>query len=82
MIEGDRARQRLLDKQKMQEANFQKNLEELIEKTSKHSALKAMNLDQLLKKKWSEEKNAYMIMTKIQSEDQKRRLNNLSLIHI
>jgi hypothetical protein len=42
--------------------------------TSETSALKAMNLNQLLKKKWSEEKNAYQIMSKIQSERQSRRL--------
>ena len=40
-----------------------KNLEDLILKTSKTSALQAINLSQLLKKKWSEESNAYVIMS-------------------
>lgn len=32
------------------------------------SALQAINLDQLLRKKWTDEKDAYVIMTKIKSD--------------
>jgi len=33
----------------------------------------------LLKKKWSEEKNAYVLLSKIKTAKQTRRLNNLLL---
>ena len=45
--------------------------------TSKSSALRAINLNQLLKKKWTEEKNSYKLMTKISTEKQNRRLAKL-----
>ena len=74
---GDLARKRLVQKNKDQEEEFQKGLDSLILKTAETSALKAMNLNQLLKKKWSEEKNAYQIMSKIQTEKQTQRLRTL-----
>lgn len=77
MLCGELARKRLLQKSKDEEEKFSKGLEELILKTSKTSALKAMNLNQLLKKKWSEEKNAYVIMSQIKSEKDMRRLRGL-----
>ena len=52
----------------------EKDIDELILQTSKTSALRAVNLNELLKKKWREEKNAYRIMRKIQSDKQDRRI--------
>ena len=52
----------------------ERDIDELILQTSKTSALRAVNLNELLKKKWSEEKNAYRIMSKIQSDKQDRRI--------
>ena len=52
----------------MEEQKYLKNVDELILKTSKTSALKAINLNQLLKKKWSEEKNAFKILSKIKTD--------------
>lgn len=43
-------------------------LEEMIKHTAQKSALQAINLSQLLKKKWTEERDAYVIMTKIKRD--------------
>jgi hypothetical protein len=52
-------------------------LDELILKTSKTSALRAINLNKLLSKKWTEEKNAYKILSNIKTEKQSRRIASL-----
>ena len=65
---GEEARKRLMDKTKKMENAEQKCLDELIDKTAKTSALQAINLSKLLTKKWSEEKNAYYIMSNIKTE--------------
>lgn len=44
------------------------DLKDMIEQTGKISALSAINLSQLLTKKWTEEKNAYMIMSQIRTD--------------
>ena len=49
----------------------------MIQLTAQTSALQAINLSQLLKKKWTEEPNAYMIMSKIRTQKQINRLNDL-----
>ncbi len=61
----------------MEEEKTQKLLDELILKTSKTSALRAINLNKLLSKKWTEEKNAYKILSNIKTEKQTRRIANL-----
>ena len=48
------------------------DIDNLIVKTSKLSTLKAMNLNNLLKKKWSEEPNAYKLMSKIDTKKEAR----------
>ena len=53
------ARQRLIQKQKDEEEAYNLNIDNMVLQTSKTSALNAINLNQLLKKKWQEEKNAY-----------------------
>ena len=65
---GEEARKRLRDKLKGQDEAEAAGLDGLIETTAKISALQAINLSQLLKKKWSEEKNAYFIMSNIKTE--------------
>ena len=64
-------------KRKEREQAQQQNLDKLIKETSEVSALQAINLDQLLRKKWQEEKDAFVIMTKIKTEKQVRRINDL-----
>lgn len=59
---------------RLEEHLYDKDLDELILQTSKTSALRAVNLNELLKKKWSEEKNAYRLMSKINSDKQDRRI--------
>ena len=65
---GEIARKRLIEKTKRTENDEQTGLDELIDKTAKTSALQAINLSKLLTKKWSEEKNAYFIMSNIKTE--------------
>jgi len=64
-------------RRKEKEIAEKKNLEKLIEDTAAVSALQAINLDQLLRKKWTEEKDSYVVMTKIRTDKQVRRLNDL-----
>ena len=59
MLAGEMARQRLIQKQKDEEEAYNLNIDNMVLQTSKTSALNAINLNQLLKKKWQEEKNAY-----------------------
>jgi hypothetical protein len=55
----------------------EENLEQLIKNTAEVSALQAINLSQLLKKKWTDEKDSYVVMSKIKNDKQVRRLNDL-----
>ena len=77
LLAGQAARRRLQDKQKEQMEKAKKGLEDIILETSKTSALQAINLNQLLKKKWSEGKNAYILRSQIKTEAQTRRINDL-----
>jgi len=79
LLAGQGARRRLQDKQRELQSRGKDGLENIILETSKTSALQAINLSQLLKKKWSEEKNAYVLLSKIKTAKQTRRLNNLLL---
>lgn len=74
---GRVARKRFIQQTKEREERYQKSLDDLILKTSETSALQAINLNQLLKEKWSEEKNSYFIMSNIKTEKQNRRLRTL-----
>ena len=74
---GQEARRRLQEKHHELQEKGKKGLEDIILETSKTSALQAINLNQLLKKKWSEEKNAYILLTNIKTEKQRRRVNDL-----
>ena len=59
------------------EGHQEKKLEEMIQQTAQKNALQAINLERLLKKKWSEEKEAYFILSNIRNEKQTTRLNDL-----
>ena len=74
---GEETRHQLTLKRKEKEQAQKRNLDKLIEDTAEVSALQAINLDQLLRKKWTEEKDSYVVMTKIKTEKQVRRLNDL-----
>ena len=78
---GEVARDRLLLKQQQQEQDTGRGLEKLIQETAETSALQAINLSRLLRRNWSEEKNAYVIMSNIRSERQSRRLQYLLREH-
>ena len=74
---GHMTRVNLAKKRAEREQAQKRNLDKLIEDTAEVSALQAINLDQLLRKKWTDEKDAYTIMTKVKTEKQVRRLNDL-----
>ena len=74
MEAGKNANISLKRRLRLEEHLYDKDLDELILQTSKTSALRAVNLNELLKKKWSEEKNAYRLMSKINSDKQDRRI--------
>ena len=74
---GQATRMQLAKNKKDREMNQKRNLDKLIKDTAEVSALQAINLDQLLRKKWTDEKDAYVIMTKIKTDKQVRRLNDL-----
>ena len=74
---GREARRRLNELKGSMEDNQEKKLEEMIQQTAQKSALQAINLERLLKKKWSEEKDSYFILSKIGNDKQSRRLNDL-----
>ena len=61
-------RKNLVKKRKEMELAQAEGLEEMIKHTAQKSALQAINLSQLLKKKWTEERDAYVIMTKIKKD--------------
>ena len=77
IMAGKETRRHLARKRKEMEQAQKKNLDKLIEDTAEVSALQAINLDQLLKKKWTDEKDSYVILTKIKTDKQVRRLNDL-----
>lgn len=67
-MNGEKTRLRLNKERKQREQKNEMDLKDMIEQTGKISALSAINLSQLLTKKWTEEKNAYMIMSQIRTD--------------
>lgn len=59
MIAGMLTRKRLVEKRREIEQVEGERLDKMIEMAAKESAIQAINLSQLLKKKWTEETNAY-----------------------
>lgn len=74
---GNIARQRLIQKEKDAEELYNRNIDNMVLEISKTSALSAINVNQLLKKKWLEEKNAYKVMSNVKTEKDMRRLAKL-----
>ena len=70
LIAGLNARQRLLQKERRKEQEHERQLDTMINETAQTSALHATKLSQLLKKKWTEEKNAYKLMSNIRTDKQ------------
>ena len=77
ILAGQKAQKRLFNLKKTMQTNQEKKLEEMIQQTAQKNALAAINLEKLLKKKWSEEPDAYFILSKVRSDKQSRRLNDL-----
>ena len=50
----------------------------MINITAQTSAIQAINLSNLLTKKWTEEKDGYVILSKIKTYKQRNRLNELT----
>ena len=67
-IAGKNTRKNLAARRKEIERAQEQNLEELIKNTAEVSALQAINLSQLLKKKWTDEKDSYVVMSKIKTD--------------
>jgi len=55
-----------------------KEIEDMIETTAQTNPLQAINLSNLLHKKWTEEKDAYVILSKIKTYKQRARLNDMN----
>ena len=66
-INGERTRQRLARERRIKAAQAEKDVEDMIETTAQQSAIQAINLSNLLRKKWTEEKDAYIILSKIKT---------------
>ena len=72
-----KAQQRLKDQIAAQKQKEEADIENILERTAVlDSAVRAVGLQKLLIPQWNEEKNAYMIMSKINQKD-KSKLNDL-----
>jgi len=72
------ARKRLLDRKRRMEAEEEEKLEKMVHETAKSSALQAINLNSLLRKSWTEEKGAYLVMSNLKDSRDIRRLQELT----
>ena len=62
----------------MEEQEHKRQVEKVVLHVAQNdSSLRAVNLERLLKRKWTEEPNAYKIVSKIKTERQERRLAEL-----
>ena len=66
-MNGQKIRQRLAEERRLREAAAEKDLEDMIQTTARTNAIQAINLSSLLKKKWTEDKDAYVILSKIKT---------------
>ena len=66
-----RAQKRLRDNNNAARMKEEKDLDNILVRTAElDSAVRAVNLHKLLSRKWYEEKNAYIIMSKITEKQQ------------
>ena len=72
-----RAQWRVREGAKLSREEEDKNIENILERTAVlDSAVRAVGLQKMLTKSWNEEKNSYVIMSKL-NQKQKNKLNNL-----
>lgn len=77
-MNGDKTRRRLGLEKRRRDAAAEKELDDMIQTTAQTSAIQAINLSNLLKKKWTEEKDSYVILSKIRTFKQRSRLNDMN----
>lgn len=77
VMKGRQAKANLQRQRRLKEIETERKIDMLILETSKTSALRAVNLSQLLKKKWTEDANAYRIMSNIKDDKMERRVKYL-----
>ena len=77
IIAGRNARKRLYEGKVNREEQRERKLEEMITQTAQRSALHAINLEKLLKRKWNEDKDSYFILSNLKTQKQTRRINDL-----
>ncbi|CDW83704.1 UNKNOWN [Stylonychia lemnae] len=73
---GMQARKRLRDRQREQEQKEERDLNKLIEETAKTNALQAINLNNLLRKKWNEQNQSYVVMSKIDNDKKIKKIRD------
>ena len=77
VLAGQKALQRLRDKARKDKEEFSEGLETIVSATGSSEPLAAIKLQQLLKKRWSEQQNAYKIKSRIRTQKDERRLMRL-----
>lgn len=75
--EGFKTQQRLKSQLSLRKKEQEKQLEQMIQLTAQTNVLHAIKLSDLLKPKWTEEPNAYKIISKITTQKQRNRLKEL-----
>lgn len=72
-----KAQQRVRENIKAQKEKDERDLEKMLERTAVlDSAVRAVGLQKMLVPSWNEEKNSYVIMSKLSDKD-KVKLNNM-----
>lgn len=72
-----KAQSRIREKARINTEIYDKEVDRMLEQTATHdSAIRAINLAKILKKPWNEEKNAYLIMSKL-NNTQRKKLNDM-----
>ncbi len=77
-IQGARqASLRIKMKKERERAIEERTIEQMVKECAQSSALQAMTLDTLLTRKWTEEKNSYLIMSNLSSGKEVRRVQDM-----
>jgi hypothetical protein len=75
---NETVKNRIETRRKEKEIADEIELDYIIDMTAKRSAMQAINLTNLLKQKWTEDKQAYKIESQITTWKQKKRLNDMT----
>jgi len=71
------AQQRMRERVQQEEQTTEKNIERILEDTARYdSPLHAAKLQFILRKNWSEERSAYVVMSKL-TEKQRSKINSM-----